>query len=190
MVAFAKSTENNRHVRNLKQLVEKSEHHISCAVFADDDPALLRQLREAFRKESGAIIPAPQILWGGGEYALQEAVVWSVEEAAVTCLVLVGNSAAGDSLSEPTLTDRTVVDAAERGPLASARTAATKRRLAEEHFLQHVQALLTAPEISVPLARGKLTLYCLFYRAESGVFSAYDPASGSFRALLTESQAI
>jgi hypothetical protein len=190
MVAFVKLPESNRHVSKLKQLVEQSERHISCAIFADDDPVLLRQLREAFSKESGAIIPAPQVLWGAGEYALQEAAVWSVEEAAVNCLVLVGNSAAVDAASEPTLTKQTRVDETEQGPLASARTAATKRRLAEEHFSQHVQALLNAPEISVPLARGKLTLYFLFYRAESGLFSAYDPASGSFRALLTESQAI
>lgn len=190
MVASVKMPESNLHVRKLKQLVEQSERHISCAIFADDDPALLRQLREAFSKESGAIIPAPQVLWGAGEYALQEAAVWSVEEAAVNCLVLVGNSAAGDAASEPTLTEQTGVDETEQGPLASARTAATKRRLAEEHFSQHVQALLNSPEIRAPLAKGKLTLYCLFYRAESGMFSAYDPASGSFRALLAESQAI
>lgn len=184
MVAFSKSPESNLHVQNLRQLVEKSERHISCAVFADDDPALLRQLREAFRKESGAIIPAPQILWGGGEYALQEAVVWSIEEAAITCLVIVGNSAAGGAVSEPTLTSQTGLDEAEQGPLASARNAATKRRLAQEHFMQQVHGLLNTPEISVRLAKGTLTLQCLFYRAESGVFSAYDPWDGSFRALV------
>lgn len=185
MVAFSKSSESNLHVQNLKQLVEQSERHISCAVFADDDPALLRQLSEAFKKESAAIIPAPQILWGGGEYALQEAVVWSIEEAAITCLVLVGNSATGGGVSEPTLTAQTGLDEAAQGPLASARTAATKRRLAEEHFTQQIQALLNTPEISVRLARGSLTLHCLFYRAESGIFSAYDPWDRSFRALIS-----
>src|SRR5690606_12617957 len=123
------------------------------------------QLREAFKKESAAIIPAPQILWGGGEYALQEAVVWSIEEASITCLVLVGNSASGSAVSEPTLTAQTGLDEAKQGPLAFASSAATKRRLAEEHFSQHVHALLNTPEISVRLARGTLRLHCLFYRA-------------------------
>lgn len=185
MVAFTKPQESNLHVQNLRQLVQQSDGPISCAVFADDDPVLLRQLSEAFKKESAAIIPAPQILWSGGEYALQEAAVWSIEEAAITCLVLVGNSGAGDGVSEPMLTAQAGLGEAEQGPLASARTAATKRRVAEEYFSKHVEALLNIPEISVRLVRGSLTLHCLFYRAESGVFSAYDPWHGSFRALMS-----
>jgi hypothetical protein len=185
MIAFSKPQATNLLIQDLQQAIQGAERPISCAVFADDDPAILRWLSEAFENESAAILPAPQNLWSRGGYAIQDAALWSVEELAITCLVLVGNSAAGDAVSEPILAGQADLGEAEQGLVASVRTAAKKRRKAEEYFAQQVQALLNMPEIRARLVRGSLTLHCLFYRAESGVFAAYDPQEGSFRELMT-----
>ncbi|QEG36122.1 hypothetical protein [Bythopirellula goksoeyrii] len=184
MITVSKPLECNRHIQDLKKVSQQADRQLSWVVFADDDPVMLRQLREALKKESAAIIPTPQYLWSGGEDTLKDAVLWSIEELPMTSLVLVGNSAAAVSVSEPMLSGQITAGEGENEILASVRVAERKRCLAAEHFSQQVQAMINVPEISGSLMTGSLALHCLFYRAESGVFAFYDPRDGSFRSLI------
>ncbi|QDU89100.1 hypothetical protein Pla175_24860 [Pirellulimonas nuda] len=184
MVAASKPHEGNRLVQNLKKVVQQADRSITWAVFADDDPLMLRRLGEALGKESAAIIPAPQNLWSCGGHALEDAVVWAINELAVVSVVLVGSSAAGVPVSDPILAGRAAADESENTLLASVRASERKRRLAQEDFSQQVQSLVNVHEVGHRVARGSLALHCLFYRAESGVFTAFDPRDGSFRALI------
>ncbi len=184
MIAFSKPQENNPHIIKLKHVIGRASSRISWAVFADDDPVLLRRLSQALKEESAAIVPAAQFQWDRDEDTLEDAVVWAIEELSVDTLVLVGNSAAGVTATEPILAGQAGAGEAEQGFLESVRAATKKRRLAEEHFLKQVQYLLAVPEISDRLTRESLDLHFLFYRAESGVFVAHDPRDGSFYALI------
>lgn len=185
MVAASKPRESNRLVQKLKKVVQQADRSISWAVFADDDPLMLQRLGEALRKESAAIIPAPQNLWSCGGDTLEDAVVWAIEELGISYVVLVGSSAAGVPVSDPILAGRAAADEGEIKLLASVRASERKRRLAEEDFSQQVYALVNVHEIGDRLVRGSLALHCLFYRAESGVFTAFDLRDGSFRALIS-----
>ncbi len=184
MIAVSNPRQSNRHVQRLKQAVSQSDKTPTWAVFADDNPVMLRQLTAALDKESAVILPVPQSLWDAADHLLEDAVVWSVEEAAVNTLVIVGNSTACIAQHEPVLAGTTALEEQQDCLLSRVRSFEQKQSQAEKYFSHQVQSLLALPQVSTRLAHGKLTIHCLYYRAESGVFAAYNPVSGAFRALI------
>lgn len=184
MIAFSEASESNLHLQRMKEVCSQTDRPISWVVFADDDPAMLRRLAGALQRESAVIFPIPQALWEADGALLEDAILWLLGERGSCNVVLVGNSAAGVPVSEPFFAGQSVRIETTQDLFTQVQRAQSLKAQVEEHFARQVGSLLAVPEIDLAVARGTLRMHALYYRAESGVFAAYNPRACSFRALI------
>jgi hypothetical protein len=184
MIAFSETSESNLHLQRLKEVCMQSDVPVSWVVFADDDPVMLRRLAAALQRESAVILPIPQALWEADGALLKDAILWLIGETGSCNLVLVGNSAAGVPVSEPFVAGQSVRREMTEDLFTQVQRAQRLKAQVEEHFARQISSLLAVPEIDLAVARGTLRMHALYYRAESGVFAAYDPRTRSFRVLI------
>lgn len=184
MIAFSETCESNLHLQRMKEVCSKTDLPISWVVFADDDPVMLRRLAGALQREAAVILPIPQALWDADDALLEDAILWLIGERGIGNLVLVGNSAAGASVSEPFVTGQSARRENPKELFTQVHRAQRLKAQVEEHFARQVGSLLAVPEIDLAVARGTLRIHALYYRAEIGVFAAYDPRTHSFRVLI------
>lgn len=184
MIAFSEASESNLLIQRMKEVCLPTDVPISWVVLADDDPVMLRRLAGALQREAGVIFPIPQALWDAGDDLLKEAILWLVGERGIGNLVLVGNSAGGVAVSEPIVAGQPAWSESTDELITRVNRAQRLRAQVEERFATQVNSLFATPEIEVAVARGTLRMHALYYRAESGVFAAYDPQASSFRVLI------
>lgn len=184
MIAFSDTSESNLHLQRLKEVCMLTDVPISWVVFADDDPIMLRRLAGALRREAAVILPIPQVLWDEDAALLEDAILWLIGERGIGNLVLVGNSGASASMSEPFVTGQPARRENPKELFTQVHRAQRLKAQVEEHFARQVSSLLAVPEIDLAVARGAMKMHALYYRAESGVFAVYDPRTSSFRVLI------
>ena len=180
MIAFSEASESNLYMQRMKEVCSQADVPISWAVFADDDPVMLRRLAGALQREAAVILPIPQYLWAAGDDLIKESILWISGERGIGDLVLVGNSAAGISVSEPFVAGQPARRENTEELITRVHRVQRLRAQIEENFAKQVSSLLATPEIVRAVARGTLRMHALYYRAESGVFAAYDPQTSSF----------
>ncbi|HMO83715.1 MAG TPA: hypothetical protein PKC18_02220 [Lacipirellulaceae bacterium] len=171
------------YVKHILQRLRTGSEPVKFLVFADRQPALLSRVSAALNTSQSLIVPAAQPQWLLPDRSIADAAKWAVAEAGVDRLMIVGSSAnrsPDDEFAEDIPFNLTAKrDIAE---LMRAANAATRR--AEQFYAQQIRTILSTPGSSDGLAQGTLRFHGMFYRVESGVFAAYSPIDGPFRALV------
>jgi carbonic anhydrase len=103
----------------------------------------------------------------------------AVERLGIREIILCGHAspAATDNGSE---TPRPQWASGVQGMLQRVRAREARNQQAREHLVRQLCELASRPVVARAIERGELIVHGLFYLAESGVFTRYDPLSGQF----------
>ncbi len=176
------------HLADLRQRFVGKRPSLEWLVIAHNAPAMVRRVMEVVNRNSAAVLQAPQSAWDFDADSLSQAIAWSVSNANLQHLLVVGHSQAmphderaspaGDGLGVLPLPgckqssgDR-LLDRVERVQAQIQRS--------KDHYAQQISRLCGLREVREGLTQGRLQLHCLFYIAESGSFLLFDFVNQTF----------
>lgn len=186
MISTQRNSRKNPHRAALASVFEATGGEVEYLVIAHHDPRLVTSLSEALGEESAAVLEVSQDVWDFRSPLWSEAIEWGLEQGKVEKLVLVGSSQAAGAVSRASLlcTKRAPQqDSSYRRLVAGTHRYRAVVSEAQENFAEQVKELLRVPAVQQRYPVGEIDLHALFYRAESGIFLAYDAGSGLFRPL-------
>jgi carbonic anhydrase len=181
----------NVHIDNLKSALEEAgPAELDYVVLAHPDNRMVAKLQKAFENSSIAVVSLPQNCWALDDASMSEFVEWTLSETTAKGIVLVGHSQGGTPSEAIQVCPTGQVLPANQ---SSNRVGSLKSRVSqarecvkanEEHFVAELKCL----QGKVSLQNGRVAnpdfVQGLFYRAESGVFCAYDSEAKQFHALI------
>ena len=168
----------NAHLQSLQQLFEGKHATLNWLVISHDDPRATQRLSQVIDDPSAAMLQVPQQVWDFHGTILPEVVRWSISDASVKHLVLVGHS--GADVRKPSAT---WITNGAPGSSANARSrynrlidganrVQSRIRASQEHFINQVAQLHQIDEVSQAVSEGRLQIHALFYIAQSGAYMA------------------
>ncbi len=197
MIKKAESTSGSLSVieRLQQQLKQPNQPAINWLVIAHDDSRMLDQLRSAVGQSGMVVVALPQSLWGGEYESLQEIAQWATSQLQLKGILLVGHSQSGicentvQVVTGPANDEDSKARPMNRVSSLFSRVQEAQARVAscERHFRNHLEQLIQLAGGPVDSSSAEVELRGLFYRAESGVFCAYDVVNGNFRPLVSHS---
>jgi carbonic anhydrase len=177
----------NPHITSLQKLFADQTATLDWLVIAHNDPIMSRRLADVVQGKRAAMLNINQADWDLGGTELPEAVEWSIDEAGVQHLLIVGHSQAdaraaqvtwmGDHSGMPESQPQTAYDRL----LAGANRFQAEIQQAKDHFAEQIEHLSAWKELHDAMIAGRLQLHALFYLAPSGTFLIYEPASRVFK---------
>lgn len=181
------TTTKSPHIEALESVFSKASKPVEWLVIAHNDAQMLRSLSSALTGESAAVLEVSQDNWNFQDKQLPEAIEWTLQRGEIRNLVLVGNSHAGGSECRASMfaseaTNGNQFDYAKL--IAGVEHDNTRNRDAQKRFAAHVQQMLRIPVVHNHWSNGELQVYGLFYRAENGLFLAYNVDVDAFRPLV------
>ena len=176
---------------SLQGLFEDKHASLNWLVIAHDDAVMLRRLPDAIDERSAAMLRVPQANWSFSGGDLAETVAWSVSQAGLKQLLLMGHSQVGSPQHAASWIGGSFgtsnADADQRSSsnrlLAGAKQVQAQIQRSKEHFAAQVGELFKIEEVRQAIAAGNLKLHALFYLEQSGAFLKFDIASGNFEPL-------
>ena len=177
----------NTHIESLEAVFSESKTAIEWLVIAHNDSRMMRSLSDALSRESAAVLEVSQDTWDFGGDELPEAIEWALRQGKVKNVVLVGHSQAGGSASRASLvasTTKAEIRSGNERLIAGVQLANAHNRDAQARFALLVRQMSQIPVVHSRCANGELATYGLFYRAESGLFLAYNGEQDECRPLM------
>ena len=169
-------------IETLRQAMQESGDGYEWIVIAHRDERLVRSLNAALEQVPVFILEAPQDSWDFLDGELAEAIEWAIQQTSVKHLVLVGHSHATDA-SGTDGEQQPRSESANRGYSrlrdGVTRTAARTRE-SQVWFTQQLEQLVSGGVVRQQALDGDLSVYGLFFLAESASFLAYDPDEKGF----------
>ncbi len=176
-----------------EKLTSVETRELDYLILAHSDDRMVLRLNEAFAGKSIAAVTQPQSGWDMESEDVAELIEWAANETGVKKVLLVGSSQGGTGQTDVQVCPSGVAHGTELD--SSTRSMSIKERVNfarncskknEDHFTKSIAQLRDA----VSTQNGRIAnpdfVQGLFYRAESGVFCAYDCQTGQFRPILTE----
>ncbi len=188
MTTTFSTTTTNPFIAALETVFGEATKPIEWLVIAHNDPRMLRSLSSALTGESAAVVEISQDAWDFEGKHLPETIEWALQQGAIKNLVLVGNSQAGGSESRAALVASEATNGGQDGYaklLAGVQRNNARNHQAQERFAAHVQQMSQIPVLHNRWSSGELAVCGLFYRAESGLFLAYDADADTFHPLVS-----
>ena len=176
----------NAHIAALESVYGQAKSPVRWLVIAHNDLRLVNSLSSALADESAAVIQVSQDTWDFKSQGFIETVEWALKQGEVEKLVLVGSSQAAGGLSRASLAPAKMSAQADTGYgklLAGMHRHNARVCEAQAVFVEQVRELSQIPTVHRRWRNGDLDVYGLFYRAESGLFFAYDADTDTFRPL-------
>ena len=186
MVTSFSTTTTNPLIAALENAFAEATQPIEWLVITQNDSRMLRSLAPALPRGSAAYLEVPQDAWDFEGKHLPETIEWAFQQADIKHLVLMGNSHAERSPSQASAhsSRANAVREAGRGKLLAGVQLSTARgRDNQMQFATHIHRMLRIPILNSRWSGGELAVYGLFYRAEVGLFLAYDVNADAFRPL-------
>jgi len=185
MIATLRTASTNPHIAELEAVFDEATKPIEWLVIAHNDSRMLKSLFAALNGESAALLEVSQDTWNFGK-ELSETIEWALQQGEIKNLVLVGNSQAGGAESRASLAAPPKVDESGYAKLlAGVKQLNAQNRDTQERFASLVQQMSQIPVVHNRWSSDELAIYGLFYRAESGLFLAYDARTDTFSALVS-----
>jgi len=183
------TTTSNPHIAALESVFAEATKPIEWLVIAHNDAQMLRSLSSALAGKSAAILELSQDTWDFEDEDLPDTIEWALQQGHLTNLLLAGSSLAGGPMSRASQFASEPISG--RGSsyvklLAGVQRSNTRNRAAQARFAEHIQRMSQIPVVHNRWSSGELAVYGLFYRAESGLFLAYDADADTFRPLLAQ----
>ena len=168
----------NAHVSILKQQLYQNEiEKFGTLVIAHSDPQMIQRLRGALPNQSLAIVDMPQDSWCMDDECMSDLLQWAIEELHIQRILLVGHSQGGCPLDRHRQ-DEPQDDLDWFGRL---RVEQDLIRQNECHFVQELECLRHAPALKGRALRERNLVQGVFYRADCGLLSVYQPESQEFK---------
>ena len=177
-------TSANPHVSVLDAAVRDAAKSVEWLVIAHNDPRMLQSLNMALT--NAAILEISQDTWDFENGPLAEALEWALEELPLKNVMLVGNSQSegGECRAEMASEAAKPAGHGYERLIAGVQSRSARNRGAQQRFEDHVRSMKRVPTLRDRSAAGDLAVHTLFYRAESGLFLAYDADAQIFRPLV------
>lgn len=179
----------NPHIAALETVFDEAENPIEWLLITHNEPRMIQSLSSALSGEQATMLELSQDTWDFAGNDLAETIEWALQNSEIKNVVLVGHSQTAGSASRASLVvpQQTKQDDSESGYarlLAGIHRNNVQTRSAQEQFAAHVRQMLQIPVLHNRWSSGELAVYGLFYRAEGGLFLAYDADAGTFRPLV------
>ena len=173
-------------IEKLRQAMEESGDGYEWLIIAHSDDHLVRSLNAALSHVPVFILEAPQESWDFQRGELAEAIEWAIHQTSLKHLALVGHSHAhvgdaSETSSQPL--SEYAGGGYQRLRDGVSRTTARTRE-SQARFSQQFEQLISAPVVRQQSSDGDLSVYSLFFIAESATFLAYDPDRKTFLPLI------
>ncbi|WP_149499716.1 carbonic anhydrase [Roseiconus lacunae] len=190
----ATNVSNNPYLGDLKETLLAADRPIQWLVIADDDPAMLRALQVALQGETAATLKKSWDLPIERDNHLRTSIEWSLRNSSIKNVLLVGHSEAIGAACQSVL-----AKSPSEGPRLNLQQDAhpnasplldrinrnnARQQAAMRSYAEQFGLFAKIPTVKQRAASGDLTLYGLYYRAESGVFLAYDVIENRYRPLM------
>ncbi len=177
----------NHHLTSLQSLFADQHAKLDWLVIAHNDPVMTGRLDDVVRGKRAAMLKINQQHWELAGTELPEAVEWSIDQAGVQHLLIVGHSQADVRPPEATWMGDGIDILQSESPtgynrlLAGASRVQTEIQQVKDHFAAQIDNLCGREQLQAALVAGRLQLHALFYLATSGTFLIYEPASRTFK---------
>jgi carbonic anhydrase len=148
---------------------------------------MLSALRSALAGEAAVFLEVSQDTWDFEGGQLRETVEWALEQTQIRHLMLVGHSQSGGPRSRVSLAAAESRDVTQGGYgrlVAGVQENNARHRAAQDRLAIHVRQMSDIPLVRDRYSDGELALYSLIYRAENGIFLAYDRQEDQFHPLV------
>lgn len=181
----------NPYIYQLQQTLQRDQPAaIDWLVLAHHDSQLLSRLDKAFPDSVVAVIALPQSRWQFEEQWIAETVEWALAELRVQGLLLIGHSQSEVDTEPIKLlggpfrrTDRTDTHASSFSLLDKSRKVQARIEILQQQLTGQLEKLCHLRGVQTRLTHQQLQMHALFYRAESGLFYAYDLEQEKFNPL-------
>ncbi len=180
-------TQSNPHVHALEQVMAKAERPVEWLVIAHNDARMLAALSSALTGESAAILELSEDTWDFEGKELSETIEWAIEQGDIEHLVLAGHSHASGSQSRASLPAYDTKDGGQDGHnrlLAGAQGRNAQNSDVQAKLAAQMEQMSDIPAVQERCSRDELAVYALLYRADLGVFLAYESDEGRCRPLV------
>jgi len=185
MTTTLSNTSTNSHIALLESVFAQAKTPVEWLVIAHNDSRMIQSLSASMTGESVAILELSQDLWATEEQELVETIEWALQQGSVGNLLFAGHSQPGGSKSRASLVDEGGKTQSSYGRLlAGVRRSNAQIQNAQQKIAAQVQRMSQVPVVHSRWVNAELTIYGLFYRAEDGVFLAYDADNDKFRPLV------
>jgi len=176
----------NRYIQTLEAVLAKSKTAVHWLVIAHNDSRMVHSLSSALSRESAAILEISADTWDFEDDELSEMIEWALQQGEIRHLVLAGHSQAGGTAIQAQLVSSNM-EGESHGSfnrlVAGVQRTKTHNQEAQQKFATHVQQMSQLSVVTNRWANAELAVSGLFYRAESGLFLAYDPNENIFHPL-------
>ncbi len=189
-----KITTANPYIHQIRQSLSHTQPlAVDWLVLAHNDTQLLAQLDEAFPDNVLAVVALPPNRLQIDDARVTELVEWAIAELGVKGVLLVGHSHAESPEAQIQLLGgkaktlaRNEGESSSNSLMERLKKAQIQAARMQEQVAEQIERLsrLTA------MWREQIQFHGLFYRAESGIFYAYDQHQHSFKPLLSEAAVV
>ncbi len=180
-------TESNPHICTLQALLGGKYSAIDWLVVSHDDVRMVQALSTALAGKQAVMLRVPQENWDFEQ--MTELFQWALDRYPIRNLVIAGCAQAKllRSTPEQPLELSSTIDCVDGYDRLVAGVMRYRHSLREAQcgFADWVERLLRDEEINGRVVTGALALHPLLYRADGGLFMAYDVDGGSFSPVLS-----
>lgn len=189
MTTTLPSRKTNPHIEALQTVFDNSATTIEWLIITHNAPQLVRSLEAALSGCSAAVLQLSEDTWEFRDSELTEGIHWALQRSGIRNLVLVGHShASGNqtraSLVAPCLEVEGELQNSYSRLVSGARLTSSRNQNTQRRFALQFQQMSKIPMVQDRLSSGELALYGLLYRAEDGLFLAYEAESEGFHPLM------
>lgn len=179
-------TESNPHICTLQNLLDGKYSAIDWLVICHDDLRIVQALSMALAGKQAAMLRVPQEDWDLEQ--MTELFQWALDRYPIRNLVIAGCAQAKllRSATELTLDSISGVEEVDGYDRLVAGVMRYRHSLREAQcgFADWVERLMRDEEINGRFVTGAISMHPLLYRADGGLFLAYDFDEGSFAPVL------
>ncbi len=173
-------TSTNPHIESLETVFADSQSPVEFLVIAHNDSQMVQSLSKAMNNASIAVLEVSQDTWDFDGQQLTEAIEWALQQDDLKNVYLVG-------YFQPSQTSIVDQDSQPQSSfdklLAGVRQSTNQIQTAQAQFASHVQKLAQIPVVHNRCANDELAVHGLAYRADGGVFLAYDAENDTFHTI-------
>ncbi|TWU29994.1 hypothetical protein [Bythopirellula polymerisocia] len=165
------------------EILDNSSASIETLVIALDDPYLIRCLRESLSNESAALLPISEDSLNQDGQSLAQEIERALHKLDLSSIVFVGHSMSRWACRKG-VSSSTGGNGDFSSVISGVKHFQSQSQESQKRFVSQFQQLAEIPVIASRVNCEELAISGLFYRAESGLFLAYDPALDQFQPLL------
>jgi hypothetical protein len=171
-------------IDSLRQANRASETQLEWLVIAHDDERLVDSLTTSLSAVASHLLELPQSAWDFTEGGLAAAIEWAVDQGAIKHLVLVGHSQAEDEGEQPSSDEILSRNDGYRRLHAGVTRTSVQTKKSQDLLEKQLESLTAMKSVRKKVLDGELSVYGLFFMAQSTTFLAYDPDQQDFLALI------